>query len=68
MVRKGFEGMPRVGHARQRGGIVGSQKDIVDGVEINYPGGGHQYEFINDWRYNNPSEYLDILSQTLIQN
>jgi hypothetical protein len=41
-----------------RDGVVGKQIDVVNGVEVDYPGGGHQYEFTNDWRYDNFSDFL----------
>lgn len=41
-----------------RKGIVGKQKEIINGIEVEYLGGGHQYEFINNWNTDNFSDFL----------
>ncbi len=42
-----------------RSGTIGPQKE-VSGVNAgqNYPGGGHQYEFLENWRANDPKNFM----------
>jgi hypothetical protein len=49
-----------------RSGEIGPQKEVINGIELNYPGGGHQYEFMNNWKVDDISEYLNLSSETII--
>lgn len=46
---------------KTRSGDIGPQTD-VDGSY--YPGGGHQYEFLENWRATSPSSYMKMVKET----
>ncbi|WP_378187312.1 deaminase domain-containing protein [Aquimarina sp. W85] len=52
-----------------RSGIIGSQKEI-NGVNTgqNYPGGGHQYEFLENWRVNDHKKFMNKVKETKLIN
>ena len=50
-----------------RSGVVGQQKEIINGVEIKYSGEGHQYEFINNWGTDDFFEYLSVVNEIIIK-
>lgn len=50
---------------KTRSGAIGPQPEI-SGVNAGqtYPGGGHQYEFLDNWRATAPTEYMKVVKVT----
>ena len=53
-----------------RSGTIGAQKEISGpNAGQNYPGGGHQYEFVENWRAKDPKSYMKKIDELkLISN